>query len=232
MLLGTPFGALERGDDCLVRLAQHMGHHIQAAAVRHPEEDFAHTVAGGRQDDFVQHRHQHVGAFDRKALLPQIGLVQEALEGFDIGEAAKERPARRTLHGLVEALGFRRVGQPGALGRKMNVVEVIPGRAGVDGAQFLHGLGRIGGGTRNVPAHHHRRERAQIGFGQPIGGQIEIGIVGDRTAKRIDIGIEMTVFPNRLGQRRGSDHLFEIGAGRRRPVRSPRHDHSTPEAPE
>ena len=140
VLLRSPLGALEGSDDGLVRLAEHVGHHVQAAAMGHAEDDFAHAVAGRGQHDLVQHRDEHVGAFDRKALLPQIGLVQEALEAFDIGQAAKERAAGRTLHRLGEALRFRRFGQPGAFHRQMHMIEVEPGRAGVDGAQLLDGV--------------------------------------------------------------------------------------------
>ena len=42
-------------------------------------------------DDLVEDRHQHVEPFDREARLAVEGAVQEALEGFDLGETIEQR---------------------------------------------------------------------------------------------------------------------------------------------
>ena len=85
--------AFEGLDDRGVGLAEDMGQHVQATAVGHADHDFARAGGGGGVDALVDHRHDHVVAFDREALLAEIGLMQEALEALDLGQAAKERAA-------------------------------------------------------------------------------------------------------------------------------------------
>ena len=60
--------------------------------MRHAEHDVAGAALGGALDREVEHRHEHVHAFDRESLLAEVGLVQEPLERLDLGEAL-EQPA-------------------------------------------------------------------------------------------------------------------------------------------
>src|SRR5687768_18117169 len=52
----TLFRSLEFGQDLDVRLAQHVGQHIQPAAVGHAQEQRLGTGLGGGADDLVEHR--------------------------------------------------------------------------------------------------------------------------------------------------------------------------------
>ena len=72
----------------------------------------------------------------------------------------------------------------------------------------------------NLPTDDHGRQRAQIGVGQPVGRELQIEVLGDRTLQRIDIGIEMPVFADGLRQRGGTDHLLEVGLSHGRGSRS------------
>ena len=84
-------GALELGEDRLVRAAEVVGQHVEAAAVRHADDDLARAVRRGQLDDLVEHRDRHVEALDRELLLAQVGLVHEALERVDLDQALQER---------------------------------------------------------------------------------------------------------------------------------------------
>jgi len=64
-----------------------------------------------------------------------------------------------------------------------------------------------------LAADDHGRSARKSFFGQPVGSDSRSGY-RHRPAERIDIGIEMPIFPDRLRQRGGSDHLFQIGCWR------------------
>ena len=82
--------ALELGEDRLVRPAHGMGQHVEPPAVRHADHHVARAALGRALDRQVEHRHQHVDAFDREPLLAEVGLVQELLERLDLGEPLEQ----------------------------------------------------------------------------------------------------------------------------------------------
>ena len=83
--------ALELAEDRLVRAADGVGEHVEPAAVGHPDHDLARAVGGRELDHLVEHRDGHVQALDRELLLAQVGLVHEALDRVDLGQAAQQR---------------------------------------------------------------------------------------------------------------------------------------------
>ena len=111
----------------------------------HAQHDLAHAGGGGIADDRVEHRHQRIGAFDREALLAEIGLVQETLEALDLGQALEQLLLRlgREVRGVMAALG--RLAQPGALFGDLDLIEVIADTAAIDAAQIVDSLLGIGG---------------------------------------------------------------------------------------
>ena len=62
-------GALELGEDRVVRAAEVVGEHVEPAAVRHADDDLAAAVRRRELDELVEHRHGHVEALDRELLL-------------------------------------------------------------------------------------------------------------------------------------------------------------------
>ena len=142
---------LERGDDRGVRFAEDVRHHVEAAAVGHAEHDLARAVSGGIVNDRVEHRHQGIGPLDREPLLPQVGLVEEALEGLDVGQSPQELRLlfRLQIGRVVAALDGGP--QPGPFLGDLNLIEVVADAAAVDATQIvdrLFGVARIG---RNGP---------------------------------------------------------------------------------
>ena len=63
------------------------------------------AVLGGEADRLVEHRDGHVQALDRELLLAEVGLVQEALERVDLGQAPEQLAP---LVGVERARGTRR----------------------------------------------------------------------------------------------------------------------------
>ena len=72
--------AFELAEDLRVRLADDVGEHVEAAAVRHAHHDLLHAGVGRAVDQEVEHRDQRLGAFEAEALLAEELRVQEALE--------------------------------------------------------------------------------------------------------------------------------------------------------
>src|SRR5215216_4724540 len=66
--------ALELAEDRLVGPAQHMGEDVEAAAVRHADDDLVGAVFRGQLDGDVEHRDEHVEPFDRELLLAERGV--------------------------------------------------------------------------------------------------------------------------------------------------------------
>ena len=91
---------LELGEDLRVRLVQDVRHHVEAAAVRHPEQDVADAELRRVADDFVEDGHEHVEPFDREARLAGERAMQEPLECLDLGQALEQR-------GRIDRIGRR-----------------------------------------------------------------------------------------------------------------------------
>ena len=68
---------------CLVRAAERVREHVEAAAVRHPDHDLVRAGLGRELDRLVEHRDQHVEALDRELLLAEERAPEVALEALD-----------------------------------------------------------------------------------------------------------------------------------------------------
>ena len=109
-------GALELGEDRVVRAAEVVGEHVEAAAVGHPDHDLARAARRRQLDQLVEHRHGHVEALDRELLLAEVGLVHEALERVDLGQPLAAAPsAPRSPSGVRNVPDLDRLAQPQAL---------------------------------------------------------------------------------------------------------------------
>ena len=68
--------------------------------MRHADHDIAGARLGCTLDREVEHRDQHVHAFDREALLAEIRLVEELLERLDLGEPLEQPDLLGAAHRL------------------------------------------------------------------------------------------------------------------------------------
>ena len=128
-------GALELGEDRVVRPAEVVREHVQAAAVRHPDHDLARAARGRELDQLVEHRHGHVEALDRELLLPEVGLVHEALERVDLGQPLEQRLLLVVGQRLAERAGLDRLAQPQPLAMRGDVLDLVGDRPAVGLAQ-------------------------------------------------------------------------------------------------
>ena len=108
-------GILELREDLLVRLAEHVRHHVQAPAMRHADERLPHPGFGGFADHLVEDRHEHVEPLDRESGLAGKRSVQELLEGLDLRQPLEQRPRIDRIGRRAEASGLDRVAEPAAL---------------------------------------------------------------------------------------------------------------------
>src|SRR5881296_3354815 len=96
---------LELGDDHLVRLAQHVGEHVDAAAVRHAEDHLLDAERAGVLDQRVEERDERVAALEREALGGRIAELEELLEALGGDQAVED--AQPLLGGEVGTVGGR-----------------------------------------------------------------------------------------------------------------------------
>ena len=81
--------ALELAQDRLVRAADRVHEHVQAAAVRHPDHDLVRAGVRGELDRLVEHRHHRVEALERELLLAEERAAQVLLEALGPRERAR-----------------------------------------------------------------------------------------------------------------------------------------------
>ncbi len=79
--------ALEFGKQVLGHLPQRVHQHVEPAPVGHADHQFLHPVLAGTLQQIVKHRDQHVAAFEREALLPDIAGMEISLQSLGRGEA-------------------------------------------------------------------------------------------------------------------------------------------------
>src|SRR5829696_3330863 len=76
--------ALELGKDRLVWPADGMRQNVEPAPMSHADHDIPGPGLGSALDRQVEHGDQHVQTLDGEPLLPQVSLVQEALESLHL----------------------------------------------------------------------------------------------------------------------------------------------------
>src|SRR5574341_1712200 len=72
--------AFKRSEDALAEIAEHIGEHVQASAVRHAHRDLLDAEVARPFDQLVEQGNDRLAAFNRKSLLSEILGVQKFLE--------------------------------------------------------------------------------------------------------------------------------------------------------
>ena len=170
-------GALELGEDRVVRTAEVVREDVQATSVGHPDHDLARAAGGRELDQLVEHRDRHVETLDRELLLPEVGLVHEALERVDLGESSEQRLLLFGRERRAELARLDRLAQPQPLAMRGDVLDLVRDRPAVGLAQVRERiLERLAGDVhpqdpRRDPFHQlggeperHRVER-RVAFG-------------------------------------------------------------------
>ena len=66
---------------------------LRPATMRHADHDLVGAVLGRQFDREVQHRDEHVEAFERELLLPDVGTAEVLLERLRLGQALEQGAA-------------------------------------------------------------------------------------------------------------------------------------------
>ena len=215
--------AFELAQDHLVRTADDVGEHVEAAAVRHPDHDLVRAGVGAELDRLVEHRHHHVEALDRELLLAEERAAQVALHALDLGEPAEQAHLLLGAQRLPVATGLDRLAQPDALLVVGEVLDLVGDRAAVDLAQARIHVGErlaldVEPQERRGDARHERGRQLRD---QPL--RLERRVAGRLGAERVEVRCEVPVRAVRLHERhrRGdaADQLVVGSGGCRRRCR-------------
>src|SRR4051812_3128595 len=192
--------ALELAQDVLVRHADRVREHVEAAAVRHAHDDVVRARLGRELDRLVEHRDQYVETFDRELLLPEEPLAQEPLHSLHLAQAAEQRLLLVCGERLPVAPGLDRLAEPDALLVAGEMLELVGDRAAVRLRELREDIGeRLSG---NVNAEHGRGDlrlqlRRQLRFETK---RLERRVADGLRPERIEPSSEMPVRAMRLDE--------------------------------
>ena len=176
----------------------------------HAHDDVPSTHARRAGHDLVEHRHQHVEAFDREPRLAGEGPLQEALEHVYLRDAIEQGLRAFRIHRRQEPARFGGPAQPLAfLGHEdLGVVEA--GARAVDAPQLLDCLERVAGRLGEHAADECGRERLQVVVGDAVRAGRERRVAGRRIAERIERRRQVAVAADRLHEVRGRDRHLDV----------------------
>ena len=182
--------------------------------MRHADQHVPQPAVVAAVDDGVEDRHEHVEAFDREARLAGERAVQEALEGLDLGDPIEQRLFVDGRHGRTEAARLDGDSQPLTLFGDEDLREVVAGARAVGAPQRGYGRGGIGLALGQRSADDAGRKLPQLLLGDAVALGGEHRVTGRPRPQRVDLGAEVPVPPNPLGQRRGADHGPKVDRAR------------------
>ena len=209
--------ALELAQDRLVRPADHVGEHVEPAAVRHADHDLVGARLGRELDRLVEHRDHRVQALDRELLLAEEGPPQVLLEALDLGQPREQALLLVVGELRAVAAGLDRVAQPDPLLVVRDVLDLVRDRAAVDLLEPRQDVGeRL---ARNLDAEQRRRDlRLQLGRERRLQHlRLERRVADRLGAERVEAGGEMAVRAVRLHERHRRGDAAEQRSRRPRP---------------
>jgi hypothetical protein len=222
-------------EDHPIGLAHHRGQHVQAAAVRHADDDVAHAQRAAALDDLLQRRDHALAAVEAEALGAGEALVQEALEALGLDQLLQDRDLALAGEDDLLVAALDALLQPRFFGRVGDVHVLHADVAAVGAPQDRQDLAQ---GRGFQPQHIVEEDRpVVVRLGEAVARRIELGGValGDREAERIEIGAQVAAHPvgadhhdraQRIegasahlvragGRRGGGDAGFQLGVERR-----------------
>src|SRR5262249_53264871 len=179
--------ALELVEDRAVRLAHHLGEHVEAAAMRHADRDVFDAERAAALDDLLERRDHRLAAVGAEALGAGEIYGAELLQAFRLHQLVEDRAlalAREAdfLVGPLDALL-----QPRLLRRIGDVHELDAERLAVGAPQDRDHLAE----RAELEAEHVVEEDAavEIGVAEAVRARIELFVVARRLkSERVEIG--------------------------------------------
>jgi hypothetical protein len=207
---GATAVSLELGQHVLVWDIQRMGENVEAASMRHSQDDPASSAVGHLFQRQIQHGHHHVGALQGKALLAQVGPMQELLEALDFREPLEEPDLLGPIQlpGVLPGLHLRPE-PPHAL-RVLDVLELETDVARVGLAQPLQDL-REGLAFLGAVHHHRPRDAGELLHAGAEERRIQLRVPRGWGSQGIDLREHVPVIPIRLNERRRASHHGKEG---------------------
>ncbi len=213
--------ALEFMKQRAVRLAHHLGQHVEAAAMRHAEHDLLHAEIAAALDDLFERRNQRFCAVEAEPLGARELEIAELFKAFGFDQLVEDRAASlagktdflvRTLDALLDPGLLRSVGDVHELDAERLAVGALADRDDLAQAAVFE-------------AEHVVEEdlAVEIGFGKAVGARIELFAIALRLdAERIEFSVEMPAHAVGADQHQGADRvagrLVDVGGRRLDPL--------------
>ena len=206
-------GALHRGrvdvtlellEDLVVALADHVGEHVEPAAVGHADHRRIETGVGGHRQDLVEDRDRRLGALQAEPLGADVLGGEELLERLGRVESLDDALLALLGDGRLHAFDLRL--DPALLGGLLDVHVLDADRAAVRIAQHAEQIAEL---HLLVAADATGEELAvEVPDRQAVCGRIElVGHLRLLPAQRIEIGDEVAAHAVHADQR-GDLHLL------------------------
>ncbi len=203
--------ALELAQDRLVRAADDVREHVEAATVRHADDDFVRSGARGDLDRLVEHRHHHVEPLDRELLLAEKRAAQVLLHPLHLCQPLEQMQLLVVAERAAVAAGLDRLPQPHTLLVVGDVLDLVCDRPAVRLAEARQ---RIGERLAADEEAQRRGSDARLQLGRQLRDEpfrLERGIAGWLGAKRVEPRREVAVHAVGLHQSHcGSDTADEF----------------------
>ena len=188
--VGVGGAALEFMEQRAVRLAQHLGQHVEAAAMRHADHDLLYAEIAAALDDLLQRRDQRLSAVEAEALGAGEFDIAEFLETFGFDQLVEDRAPAFAGEADFLVRPFDALLDPALLRGVGDVHEFDAERLAVGALADRDDLAQAG----VFEAEHVIEEdlAVEIAVDEAVGARIEFLAVARRfDAERIELGVEM-----------------------------------------
>ena len=198
--------ALEFMEQRAMRLAHHLGQHVEAAAMRHAEHDLLYAEIAAALDDLLQRGDQRFSAVEAETLGARELDVAELFKAFGFDQLVQDRAAAFAGEAdfLVRALDA--LLDPGLLRGVGDVHELDAERLAISALADRDDLAQ-----RAVFEAQHVVEEdlsVEIGFDKSIGARIELFAIARRLdPERIELGVEVTAHAIGADQHQGANRI-------------------------
>ena len=216
-VVGRGRAALELVEHRAVRLAHHLGEHVEPAAMRHAEHDLLHAEIAAALDDLLQRRDQRFAAVEAEALgAGELG-VAEFLETFGLDQLVEDRALAFAREGDLLVGALDALLDPALLVGVGDVHELDAERLAVGALQDRDDLAQR---AEFEPEHLVEEDLAVVvGFGEAVGARIELLVVLARLEpERIELGVEVAADAIGADQHQRADRIARrlLHVGRRK----------------
>ena len=175
--------ALELGEDLRQGLADDVGQHVEAATVRHADDDLVEALTGRGVDGGVHQRDQRLGTLEGEALLADVLGLQEVLERLggvellqDVLLLGVRRAGLAALDAVLQPLALVGVEDVGVLGADLEAVGVAEADE------------HLAQGHALLAAEAADVERAVVvPQRQAVGGDVEVAVVGGDDVRVVEV---------------------------------------------